>query len=116
MFQRKFNKVIKDFIRDLIRTFPDKITKESNNNLFLILEDDKDSIYAVYEYCKEIYPKYFFDILYQKENIFSDKNEGDLLLRGVNFNELWNEEITQKYKRYYMEIFSINIIFNNYRY
>ena len=94
----EFGKVIKDFIRDLIRTFPDKITKESNNNLFLILEGDEDSIYNIYQYCKEIYPKHFFDILYQKDDIFNDKNDGDLLLKGVNFNELWNEEITQNTK------------------
>ena len=29
-----FNKIINDFINDLIRTFPDKITKDSNENIY----------------------------------------------------------------------------------
>ena len=33
----KFNKVLKDFINDLIRTFPDILTEDSNPNLYQII-------------------------------------------------------------------------------
>ena len=37
---KDFGKILRDFIQDLIRTFPDKITMKSNKNLFEILDVD----------------------------------------------------------------------------
>ena len=112
---KEFNKVIKDFITDLIRTFPDKITRELNNNLFMILDDDKDSINNMYNFCKEKYPKHFFDILYQNEDLFENEEKSSMLLDGVNFNELWNENITDNTKKIiwkYFQLILFSIITN----
>ena len=108
-----FPKIIKDFITDLIRTFPDKITRKSNSNLFKIIEDqDENSIRDIYKHCKEIYPKFFFDILYENKDIFDDFTKANKLLLGVNFNELWNEELsdhtrTTIWKYFQLMLFSV---------
>lgn len=104
---KEFNGVIKDFISDLIRTFPDKITRESNNNLFMILDDDSESINNMYNYCKEIYPKYFFDILYQNEDLFQDDKKCSMLLEGVDFRILWKENITENTKKIIWKYFQL---------
>ena len=89
---REFNKIIKDFINDLTITFPDKISEEG----FFTQEVDVPS--TIYTFCKEVYPKRFFDILYENEDIFNDKNVCVELLPNINFTELWHEDITDKTK------------------
>ena len=37
----EFNKIIKDFVKDLLRTFPDKITRDSNTYLYEFIESWK---------------------------------------------------------------------------
>ena len=90
---KEFVKVIKDFINDLLTTFPDKITKITNNKLLLVQEElncDNHSeivnnyLLEVYEFCKKVYPKLFFDILYEKEELFTNTDLLELL-PGVNF-------------------------------
>ena len=49
----------------------------------------------IYEFCKEVYPKQFFDILYQNEEIFSNKIE---LLPHIDFCELWKEDVSDTTK------------------
>ena len=49
----------------------------------------------IYKFCKEVYPKQFFDILYQNEEIFNDKLE---LLPNIDFSKLWKEDITDATK------------------
>ena len=64
---KEFLKVCKDFIKDLFGTFPDKINKASHPTLLRIVEEDEvePCVYEnIYEFCKEKYPKIFFDILY----------------------------------------------------
>ena len=108
----KFTQICKDFINDLIRTFPDKIT--NNNNAYLynfINNEDEENLSLeiigadgevnkfpnMYEYCKEIYPKQFFNILYENEEIFLNQDKLELL-PGINFIELWNEDISDNTK------------------
>ena len=104
----EFIKVIKDFIKDLIRTFPDKLDKELHKDLF-ILYDENDSVNEIneindidtkkfddiYKFCKQVYPKLFFDILYENEKIFADSIE---FLPNLNFSDLWNSNITNMTK------------------
>ncbi len=83
----EFNKIIKDFISDLIGTFPDKITSD------IILQhyseiNEKDFVSPeIYEFCKEVYPKRFFDILYEKDDMFEDKTSVVKLLPAINYTE-----------------------------
>jgi len=83
----EFIKIIKDFTNDLIRTFPDKMNDKFDNiNKYLL---------QTYNFCKDTYPKLFFDILYKNEDIFNENLE---LLPGINFSELWKENITDSTK------------------
>lgn len=83
-----FNKIIDEFLADLINTFPDKIQK----NYLQIYSKN-----VIYEFCKEVYPKKFFDILYENEEIFKS-NEKFELLPEIDFIELWNENISENTK------------------
>ena len=89
----EFNKIIKDFVNDLIRTFPDKVNGEK-----FFTQEDMGVSPAIYTFCKEIYPKRFFDILYENEDIFNDVNVVVELLPGINFTELWYTDISDKTK------------------
>ena len=80
--------ILKEFVKDLNRTFPDKTNSEYYNNF-------DDNLVNAYEFCKETYPKHFFDILYQNEEIFNEKIE---LLPNIDFNELWQEDISDTTK------------------
>lgn len=93
-------KIIKDFKTDLMRTFPDKI------------EGKLEDINSICELCKEIYPKYFFDILYKNEEIFNDNLE---LLPDIDFSELWRENITDSTKETiwkYLQLILFSVISN----
>ncbi len=112
--KKEFFKIIKDFIVDLLNTFP-----EFKDNLHLgfidILEDNFDTknAYDIYVHCKNIYPTRFFDILYQNEELFSDldkdtneenengtnrKDKGMYLLPNIDFVYIWKEDISDHTK------------------
>ena len=98
---KEFLKVCKDFIKDLFGTFPDKINKASHPTLLRIVEEDEvePCVYEnIYEFCKEKYPKIFFDILYQNEELFADTNKVVDLLPELNFTELWHTDISKATK------------------
>lgn len=90
----EFNKIIKDFVNDLMITFPDKLSGTE----FFTQEGNVVVPPTIYTFCKEVYPKRFFDILYENEDIFGDKSVSVELLPGINFTELWYEDITDKTK------------------
>jgi len=94
----EFKKIIVDMTKDILVSFPeqrDTLHKELEN---LVFETDKDnlekSLAYVFIYCKTFYPVRFFDILYQKDEIFDE--EDIEFLPGINFSKLWNENITDK--------------------
>jgi len=91
---KEFTKIITDFINDLVGTFPDKINKK----LFFVENDASNINPTIYNFCKEVYPKRFFDILYENVDIFNDKDIIVELLPGINFTELWHEDISDKTK------------------
>jgi len=98
---KEFLKVCKDFIKDLFGTFPDKINKASHPTLLRIVEEEEvePCVYEnIYEFCKEKYPKIFFDILYQNEELFADINKVVDLLPELNFTELWHTDISKATK------------------
>ena len=97
----EFIKVIKDFIKDLTRTFPDKITKEIHPDLFILYENenenenDSEKFDIIYKFCQQVYPKLFFDILYENEEMFANTIE---LLPNLDFSDLWKSDITNMTK------------------
>ena len=96
-----FKNIIKDFTGDILLTFPEYKDKLSMDDL------DFDKIK---EYCKEVYPKHFFDIIYQNNEIF---NETVYLLPNIDFKELWDQDISDKTRETiwkYLQLILFNIV------
>ena len=85
----KFTKIITDFTNDLILTFPE--LKQSLNKL---------DVTNTYEHCLELYPKIFFEILYENDTLFEKEC---FLLPGINFSLLMKDNdiigISEKTKK-----------------
>lgn len=82
MVPEKFSQVWKDFKTDLLLTFPELAEK-------LDIEDD-----ALYAHCVELYPKLFFELLYENASLF---DEAQFLLPEIDFSILMkDEDITVK--------------------
>ena len=90
-----FKKVIVDFVKDMLHTFPE-IEPLLDTNLHCIAKDPEprdDCVHEVKHACEQIYPERFFDILYQNEKIF-EQDEPLYLLPGIDFRPLWKENIS----------------------
>ena len=95
----EFLKVAKDFLTDMISTFPEY--EGSLKTLIIDLNEennDSENIKNLYLHCKNIYPTKFFDLLYQNDEIFNTENDDSALefLPGVDFKEVWQQDITDK--------------------
>ena len=102
MIPPNFYKVMKDFINDILTTFPElkntvppEIQQIHSLELEPRSEELEKSYNFVYEHVLHEFPLRFFDILYEKQELF---NEQRVLLPGIDFKLLWNENITEKTK------------------
>jgi len=96
---KEFCKVSKDFITDILTTFPEY--KETlHEGLIDILQENNDTakVREVFDYVKEIYPERFFDLLYQNQEIFTDESINTKFLPNIEFAELWKQDISDKTK------------------
>ena len=92
----EFIKVTKDFINDLMVTFPEY-------KVFIVKwwnveenEQTTKTIQDLFEFCKKKFPPRFFDILYQNEDIFKEDSEIDTeFLPKIHFKNLWQCDISQ---------------------
>ena len=94
MVSKEVYQILRDFLRDLLTTFPE--CKESlHPGLKAITDNNEDdpAIGEVVEHCKHLYPTKFFDILYQKTEIF-DSDEPLFFLPGIDFRHLWKLDIS----------------------
>jgi len=93
----EFLKIMKDFHCDMLSTFPE-YEKELTPLVQAIAEDKIDSpvIVNLFNYCKSFYPARFFDLLYQNEDIFKDTEIDTHFLPGVDFQDVWEQDITEK--------------------
>ncbi len=93
----EFLKIVKDFVGDMLTTFPE-YGPELDSGLRAILEgstQDKD-VRGVFDHIRTVYPERFFDLLYQNEEIFSDPSKNTIFLPGIDFCEVWKQDITNK--------------------
>jgi hypothetical protein len=82
----KYIEILHEFKCDLAVTFPE--IKEKLN----LLKDEE-----CYTFCSELYPKLFFDILYENNSLFE---ESKILLPTIDFSSLFNDsQITDKTKK-----------------
>ena len=94
--------VLKDFLNDILTTFPEyKDSLDSHLKKVLDDEVDEDTKTFLLDYFQSVYPERFFDILYQKAEIFSDNEVNTEFLPGIEFKTLWTENISDKTKRSY---------------
>ncbi len=93
MIPPNFFKVVKDFIKDLIGTFPEL---EDNPILSSILREEKEENYQpIFDTIIAVFPEYVIDIINENESMFE---KPCVLFPGVDFKNLWNENITEKTK------------------
>ena len=94
----EFKKIIIDMTKDILISFPeqrDTLHKELENVVFETNKETLEkSLAYIFIYCKTFYPSRFFDILYQRDEIFDE--EVVEFLPGINFSKLWSENITDK--------------------
>jgi hypothetical protein len=124
----EFSKIIKDLLNDLINTFPDKtenlILKNEAMVMLMNYDFNKEnteleqefitSATILYNFCKNIFPLKFFDILYQNEEIFSNETEL-FLLPNINFVELYFDTTSNQTKETlwkYLQLILFTIITN----
>jgi hypothetical protein len=79
--------IVRDLIKDLSITFPEYV------HLWINWTDPKlpeSEIQKLYDYCINVYPQRFFDILYQNTDIFSaESNVNTFFLPNVDFKVLY---------------------------
>jgi hypothetical protein len=86
----EFTKVIYDLVNDILLTFPE-FKEGLNLDLHNIKETkDEDSVQAVYEHVKRVYPARFFDILYKNEDMYSNDDVNTEFLPGIDFKQIWS--------------------------
>ena len=93
-----FHSIIIDFTNDLSITFSEyNYLWEKWKNPQLPESDLKE----LFQFCIKVYPQYFFDILYQKDEIFDLNNETNgEFLPNVNFKLLFScENVSEKTKK-----------------
>ena len=124
----EFPKIIKDFVTDIINTFPeyepiimkwwkpaefsdiqDPVEREA-----AIVADAQEKIKMLFNRCVTIFPERFFDILYQNVDIFNtDSTVNTEFLPGISFKYLWQCEISEKTKETiwkYLQMVLLSII------
>jgi len=96
----EFQKIINDFIIDIINTFPEytdligkwwNITDNTANT-------PEDTI-MVFRFCVKSFPERFFDILYKNAEMFDEQSVVNTeFLPGIVFKHLWNSDISDNTK------------------
>jgi len=109
-----FKKIIVDMAKDILVSFPEQKDNLNENLHNLIFENNVEkldySLKYVFTFCKTVYPKRFFDILYQTVDVFNEDVE---FLPGINFKLLWKENITDKTRETiwkYLQLVLFNIV------
>lgn len=93
-----FVKIIYDLINDILFTFPE-FKEKLHIDLYNIKESkDETSIINVYNHIKNVFPERFFDILYKNEEMFQSSDINTEFLPGIDFKELWSDDISSKTK------------------
>ena len=101
MITDDFKKLMKDFINDILNTFPEYQAKFTENELeFLKISDhDDEKIQYVFNYCFSVYPERFFDILYENDDLFLDEEKNTNFFENIDFKDIWKEDISDNTKK-----------------
>jgi len=96
----EFQKIIKDFISDILTTFPEYepiVFKWWSNDFQGLSEEDKtEKMEFIFAHCLTVFPERFIDILYQSEEMFKDTSSANTeFLPGISFKYLWKCDISK---------------------
>lgn len=91
----EFKKRMTDFLKNILTTFPEYKERLRKNEIDFLTNPNETNTQCLFDYCKEIYPKHFFDFLYKREEIFTDKDANTFLIPNIDFKEIWRENISQ---------------------
>jgi hypothetical protein len=72
-----------------------------------------EEIISLYKHCLAVYPERFFDIIYQNEEIFTKSEMNTEFLPGIEFSELWSQNITDNTKQViwkYLQVILLTVI------
>ena len=93
-------KVVSDLINDLKISFPE--CEDDLNTVYKnAIENDEKNLYDVdlLDFCKNVYPERFFDILYQNDDIFKDEEINTFFLPGIDFKIFFHaDDVSDKTK------------------
>ena len=76
----KFQKIIDDFVRDLLISYPEY------EETFSVIDYGE-----YYNFCKEVYPERFFNILYENDELF-ESEEPVNMLPGIDFVPMFRDK------------------------
>ena len=93
----EFFKIMKDFLTDLLNTFPEYKNNISQDELNIITNTDLSNN-KLFEYCLKVYPSRFFDILYKNDEMFDNKESNTFFLPNIDFAYFFKSKITDNTK------------------
>jgi hypothetical protein len=99
----EFRKIIKDFITDMVTTFPEYeqvVSKWWSYDFDRLDEEEQSTKYEyIFNYCIRVYPERLLDILYKSEDLMSqDSTVNTEFLPGISFKYVWQCDISAKTK------------------
>ena len=98
-FPTELKKIVKDFITDILITFPEYKDKLTENELEYLKKDaDIEKLKISFNYFKTVFPERFFDILYENEELFTDNTKNTKFFVNIDFKDIWEEKISDKAK------------------
>jgi len=98
-FPDELKKIVKDFITDVLITFPEYKDKFTENELEYLKKDaDIEKLKVVFNYFKTVFPERFFDILYENEDMFLDNKKNTKFFKNIDFKDIWKEKISENTK------------------
>jgi hypothetical protein len=102
-----FHKLVKDFIGDLLNTFPEYNEKLNEDMLYVYKNDSNAEQFQIhltniFNFCASSFPERFFDILYKNDLMFDLEKREDTYITefypGIDFAHLWKSDITERTK------------------
>ena len=95
----ELKKIVKDFITDILNTFPEYKDKFTDNELEYLKKDSNvEKLKVSFDYFKTVYPERFFDILYENEELFTDNTKNTKFFANIDFKDIWKENISDNTK------------------
>lgn len=97
---KSFRNIFKEFLNDIYNTFPEYNELIDNDTTLNLFKNDdlnglemQEKVKEIIEYCCNIYPARFFDILYKNEDIFmNDELNSEInchFIPNLDFKKLW---------------------------